>query len=726
MVGKRGRQPKRTKSSEGCTPLKNDTAKRLKVSHSFHGDVPGTVLTLGQGDVGQLGLGTTVVLRRRPGLVNLPELAVQVTAGGMHTACLGVSGKVYTFGCNDEGALGRLTANEEEEARPGLVEISENIVQLSAGDSHTAALTASGKVYFWGAFRDNNGVIGLLEPLKTCPLPVHLPVKATIIKVASGNNHLCLLSVDGDLFTLGCGEQGQLGRVPSCFTTRGGRRGLEFFLQPLPVRLHCTTFLKDVFCAAYGTFIITRSNDVFGFGLSNFYQLGEMDSTMYFMPQLLSAFQNSGKVYVSFSGGQHHTLCMDSEGFVYSLGRAHYGRLGLGTDAKDEGKPQLVPDVGKAVAVACGSSVSYAITQEVNNPLPCNLKSEARKAAKILQQFTEITDGRGPDKIIPPHIIGRAKGLAILSVFKVGFLVTARAGSGIVVAQLDGYWSAPSAVGIAGLGGGFEIGFEVSDLVIILNTQKAVEAFTCGSNVTLGGNLTVSIGPLGRAVEADVAMRRTAAMFTYCRSRGLFAGISLEGAYLFQRKDANQKFYCGTVRVNDILAGTVEPPAVAQELYEQLSKYGCLADKHDKRKTEWRRTSNERRRTSNVRRRTSNERRRSSDERTRPQSMMLGSSPAVHCKHSRSAERWDLADSGSLSGSSSRSNESLCSMYPKAVALRSFTGRRNCELSFKSGDTIIVLTQTSKTFDWWEGRIGEHVGLFPANYISFDTSFGRD
>ena len=61
---------------------------------------------------------------------------------------------MYTFGCNDEGALGRLTANEEEEeAKPGLVEISENVVQLSAGDSHTAALTASGKVYFWGAFR---------------------------------------------------------------------------------------------------------------------------------------------------------------------------------------------------------------------------------------------------------------------------------------------------------------------------------------------------------------------------------------------------------------------------------------------------------------------------------------------------------------------------------------------------------------------------------------------
>uniref|UniRef100_UPI00358EBFD6 regulator of chromosome condensation isoform X2 n=1 Tax=Myxine glutinosa TaxID=7769 RepID=UPI00358EBFD6 len=364
MPGKRGRPPKRTSVSVNDTPLKNDTAKRIKASHAFHGDVPGTVLTLGQGDVGQLGLGSTVLLRRRPGLVNLPELAVQVVAGGMHTACLGVSGKVYTFGCNDEGALGRLTTDEEEEARPCIVEISENIALLSAGDSHTAALTPSGKVYIWGAFRDNDGVIGLLEPLKMCPLPVQLPIKATIIKVASGNNHLCLLSEDGELFTLGCGEQGQLGRVPSCFTARGGRRGLEFFLQPLPVRFQSATFLKDVFCGAYGTFIITHSNDVFGFGLSNFYQLGEMGSTMYFMPKMLAAFQKSGKVYVSFSGGQHHTLCMDSEGFVYSLGRAHYGRLGLGSDAKDQGKPQLVPGVAKAVAVACGSSVSFAITQE--------------------------------------------------------------------------------------------------------------------------------------------------------------------------------------------------------------------------------------------------------------------------------------------------------------------------------------------------------------------------
>ncbi|CAM4531281.1 unnamed protein product, partial [Lepidochelys olivacea] len=133
-----------------------------------------------------------------------------------------------------------------------------------------------------------------------------------------------------------------------------------------------------------------------------------------------------------------------------------------------------------------------------NNPIPSTLKSEAKKAAKILREFTEITSRNGPDKIIPANVIAKAKGLAVLSVIKAGFLVTARGGSGIVLARLpNGSWSSPSAIGIAGLGGGFEIGIEVSDLVVILNHERAVEAFAKGGNLTLGGNFTVAIGPLG-------------------------------------------------------------------------------------------------------------------------------------------------------------------------------------------------------------------------------------
>ncbi|XP_025944118.1 SH3 domain-containing YSC84-like protein 1 [Apteryx rowi] len=216
----------------------------------------------------------------------------------------------------------------------------------------------------------------------------------------------------------------------------------------------------------------------------------------------------------------------------------------------------------KSKTVYRSESCGRPLWNSLNNPIPSNLKSEAKKAAKILREFTEITSRNGPDKIIPPHVIAKAKGLAVLSVIKAGFLVTARGGSGIVLARLpNGTWSAPSAIGIAGLGGGFEIGIEVSDLVIILNHERAVEAFAKGGNLTLGGNLTVAIGPLGslllpfsvldkgihwqkqpvlRNLEGDVALRSSAAVYTYCKSRGLFAGVSLEGTCLIERKETNR------------------------------------------------------------------------------------------------------------------------------------------------------------------------------------------
>ncbi|KAJ4921994.1 hypothetical protein JOQ06_002027 [Pogonophryne albipinna] len=211
----------------------------------------------------------------------------------------------------------------------------------------------------------------------------------------------------------------------------------------------------------------------------------------------------------------------------------------------------------------------------LNNPIPSNLKSEAKKAAKILRDFTEISNRTGlTDRLIPPHVIAKAEGLAIISVIKAGFMITARGGSGIVIARLgDRRWSAPSAIGIAGLGGGFEIGVEVSDLVIILNQRRAVDAFTKGGNLTLGGNCTVAVGPIGRNVEADVVIRSPAAVFTYCRSRGLFAGISLEGSGLIERKDTNRKFYGREIRASAILNGDVEPPPECSDLYHILDEY---------------------------------------------------------------------------------------------------------------------------------------------------------
>uniref|UniRef100_A0A3B3U5T9 Regulator of chromosome condensation 1 n=1 Tax=Poecilia latipinna TaxID=48699 RepID=A0A3B3U5T9_9TELE len=326
---------------------KRKTAASVVVSHRSHCKEVGQVLVLGQGDVGQLGLGENVTERRKPALLSLPEKMVQVVAGGMHTVCLSETGHVYTFGCNDEGALGRDTSEEGSEAVPGKVTLNEKVVQVSAGDSHTAALTEDGSVYICGSFRDNNGVIGLLEPMKTCPVPVKIPLTEPVVKIASGNDHIVLLTLDGNLFTSGSAEQGQLGRG-----------------KMLMVKLNRKVRFTDAFCGAYFTFAVSKEGYVYGFGLSNYHQLGTQNTSMCFAPVKLTCFRNSTTAWVDFSGGQHHTLCLDAEGQVYSLGRAEYGRLGLGEGAEERSEPTPVAGIEAAKGVSCGASVSYAVTRE--------------------------------------------------------------------------------------------------------------------------------------------------------------------------------------------------------------------------------------------------------------------------------------------------------------------------------------------------------------------------
>nr|XP_028594501.1 regulator of chromosome condensation [Podarcis muralis]XP_028594502.1 regulator of chromosome condensation [Podarcis muralis] len=352
--------------------------KRTKVSHQSHQTEPGLVLTLGQGDLGQLGLGPDVLARKRPALLQLPEKIIQAEAGGVHTVCLSETGQIYTFGCNDEGALGRDTSEEGSDFLPGLVDLKEKVVQVSAGDSHTAALTDDGRVFIWGAFRDENGVIGLLAPLKGgeqlesssgSAFPVELQLDVPVVKIASGSHHLALVSMAGGLYTCGCGDNGQLGRVPQVFTARGGRKGLERLLLPQAVAIKqrgCKTKgqIRDVFCGSYSTIAITQEGHVIGFGLSNYYQLGSQGIDTYYSPKVLTAFKNSTRSWVGFSAGQHHTVCLDSEGTVCSLGRADYGMLGLGEGASDKNAPTAVPGLPKASSVACGERVGFAVTED--------------------------------------------------------------------------------------------------------------------------------------------------------------------------------------------------------------------------------------------------------------------------------------------------------------------------------------------------------------------------
>lgn len=181
------------------------------------------------------------------------------------------------------------------------------------------------------------------------------------------------------------------------------------------------------------------------------------------------------------------------------------------------------------------------------------------QSAAILRDFRRM-----PERGIPGRILRDAKGLAIISVLKVGFGVSGKGGQGIVIARTGHGWSGPSFVGTGGAGWGAQIGAQITDFVFVLNTNRAVRAFSHDGNVTLGADASAAAGPVGR--DAQVGVTPTAAIYTYSRSKGLFAGASLEGAVIATQKTANERYYGRPVRALDILAGRVPVPPGANVL----------------------------------------------------------------------------------------------------------------------------------------------------------------
>lgn len=200
------------------------------------------------------------------------------------------------------------------------------------------------------------------------------------------------------------------------------------------------------------------------------------------------------------------------------------------------------------------------------------LENECTKAAKTLQSF--LADPNHPESAlnaIPKAVLNKAKGFAIFAVLKAGFVWSGKAGSGVVIARLpDGTWSAPSCIATGGVGFGFQVGADISEFVVVLNSQEAISAFAKGGNVTIGGQLGATAGPIGVGGAVNTALVNPSPVFTYSKSKGLFAGVSLEGTVLIERKDANEAFYGQPIPAVDLLSGKVPPPEAASALYETI------------------------------------------------------------------------------------------------------------------------------------------------------------
>ncbi|KAG8946057.1 hypothetical protein FRC03_001510 [Tulasnella sp. 419] len=210
---------------------------------------------------------------------------------------------------------------------------------------------------------------------------------------------------------------------------------------------------------------------------------------------------------------------------------------------------------------------------KLTTPLPQPLPQECIKATKILRSF--LTPARtGPDKVIPRHVLQNARGFALFTVMKAGFVFSARAGSGVVIAKLDdGSWSPPSAIGTAGMGFGGQAGAEITEFLIVLNSRAAVKSFMSAGSLTLGGNMSLALGPLGRNGEASGSLNTkgtVAAMYSYSKTKGLFGGVSLEGSVIVERQDANAIAYGSDVTAKQLLSGNFPMPHWADGLIQAL------------------------------------------------------------------------------------------------------------------------------------------------------------
>jgi lipid-binding SYLF domain-containing protein len=162
-------------------------------------------------------------------------------------------------------------------------------------------------------------------------------------------------------------------------------------------------------------------------------------------------------------------------------------------------------------------------------------------AAEVVQALSAI-----PFRGIPRALLHDAAGVAVIPhVLKAGLLVDGRFGRGVVLLhEPDGRWSDPVFVTLAGGGIGGQVGVESTDLVLVFKTRRSLDGVLRGrGKLTLGGDVAVAAGPVGREAEAATDARLKAEIYSYSRSRGLFAGVSLEGAGLLIDRRANEEFY---------------------------------------------------------------------------------------------------------------------------------------------------------------------------------------
>lgn len=198
----------------------------------------------------------------------------------------------------------------------------------------------------------------------------------------------------------------------------------------------------------------------------------------------------------------------------------------------------------------------------------------AQAAADVLNEIQSTPDSRVPDEIL-----GRAECVAVVpSMLKGGFVVGGKYGRGLASCRTPKGWSTPAFFTIKGGSFGFQIGGQAVDLVMLIMNNEGMQHLL-SSQFALGADASVAAGPVGRHAEGNTDWKMRAQVLTYSRARGVFAGVSLNGAVVKQDKDSTRDFYGHMMTSKAALTGEVEPPPAANPFLSSLAKWAQEAAK---------------------------------------------------------------------------------------------------------------------------------------------------
>ncbi len=222
--------------------------------------------------------------------------------------------------------------------------------------------------------------------------------------------------------------------------------------------------------------------------------------------------------------------------------------------------------------VALGMALAASSLSAFGEEDKAKLTERLANASAVVNQIMST-----PDKGIPSSILAGASCVVVVPSYKkAAFVVGAQYGQGVATCRTPKGWSAPVFVQLAGGSFGFQIGGQATDLVLIAMNDQGLQDML-KNKFKIGADAAASAGPVGRNAQAGTDWKLNAEFLTYSRSKGLFAGINLDGTVLSQNEDATRAIYGANVPYAEVLKGNQVTPMAARPFVRTVAKYFVIA-----------------------------------------------------------------------------------------------------------------------------------------------------